>query len=452
MGRIFSTTYRAFMVVFSISALVLGFMSATSCSFLSFDHQYKSQNRWLQAGGTAEEGAAPSQETLSSLGEQTDALMSQMNDEGSDAVDPEEEEFPPVSVTEEDSDAMNDPDDLDMDTDMDADFGMDKDMVMDEFPDTDPDAIDMTETVPTQPEDIFGEGPDKAVEETFAPEDGGTEDAVDSSDSAADAIADSVTDAIPDGTFGFAPKPSESGPAVPPTQSSGSSAREPTPSFGANGADSTASAPTQPALVVSGEAGLFCSGETEFDIRSFWGGSVDKTIEDLESEIDSESSDDQSEELARNAALASAVFGTLISFIVVLGSVIGRRMCLERVIIGIIALCALICQSVTFLFFNSERYCDGDIVHEILNQEPCVIGKGGVYSAISIALYAVIMIMACRLPRDDPHGICCNKKGVSAEGSAPLSQDDGTSNGRSWVSKERKGGVSEEDEEENEII
>jgi len=468
MGRMFSTTYRAFMVAFSISALVLSFMSATSCSFLSFDHQYESQNRWLQAEGTTEEGAAPPGETIASLNEQTDALISQMNDESSipvdpvDPVDPEGEDFPPVSVTvtggaDEGGAAMNDPEDLEMNTDMDMEMDnmyadeKDKGTDMDEL-ETDPIEIDMTENLPTQPVDVFGEGPDKAMEETVAPE-GGLSGPISSTlggmDEAVD-LPDSVTDAMTDA---FAP--SESGLAEPQTPSSGSPAREPTPSFGANGADSTATAPTEPDLVVSGEAGLYCSGETQFDIRSFWGGSVDKTIDELESEIDLESSDDLSEEVARNAVLASAVFGTLLSFIVVLGSAIGRRMCFERFIIGIIAFCALICQSVTFLFFDSKRYCNGDIVNEILNQVPCVMGRGGVYSAVSVALYAVIMMMASRLPHDDPYGVCCNKKGKSTEGSAPLSQDDGgtgaASNGRSWVSKEREGAL-EEQEGANEII
>lgn len=351
---------------------------------------------------------------------------------------------------------MNDPEDLEMNTDMDMDMDnmyaeKDKGTDMDEL-ETDPIEIDMTENLPTQPVDVFGEGPDKAMEETVAPE-GGLSGPISSTlggmDEAAD-LPDSVTDAMTDA---FAP--SESGLAEPQTPSSGSPAREPTPSFGANGADSTAAAPTEPDLVVSGEAGLYCSGETQFDIRSFWGGSVDKTIDELESEIDLESSDDLSEEVARNAVLASAVFGTLLSFIVVLGSAIGRRMCFERFIIGIIAFCALICQSVTFLFFDSKRYCNGDIVNEILNQVPCVMGRGGVYSAVSVALYAVIMMMASRLPHDDPYGVCCNKKGKSTEGSAPLSQDDGgtgaASNGRSWVSKEREGAL-EEQEGENEII
>lgn len=455
MGRIFSTTYRAFMVAFSIAALVLSFMSATSCSFLSFDHQYGSQNRWLQDG------------TLASLGEETDTLISQMNDEEANAADPEDEELVPVSVTEEDMAAKYDPD-------LDG---------LEEYPETDPDYSGMTETVPTQEAgEMFGEGPDEAMEETIAPEGGYTPppeensvtggpltDGLDPLSGMGDSVdvPDSITDAIAEGALAFAPK--ESGSTVPPpspsdilvpvpkppTGSSGTSAKEPTPSFGADWADSisTATAPTEPALVVSGDAGLFCNGETSFDIRSVWGGSVDKTIEDLETEIDTESSDNQSEEIARNAVLASAVFGTLITFIAILESTIGWRMCFERLIIGIIAMCALICQSVTFLFFNSQRYCDGDIVHEILNQEPCVIGRGGVYSAVSIALYAVIMIMACRLPKDDPYGICCNKKGSSTGGSSPLTQDDeGTSNGRSWVSKERKGASEEEHEGDNEII
>lgn len=54
-----------------------------------------------------------------------------------------------------------------------------------------------------------------------------------------------------------------------------------------------------------------------------------------------------------------------------------------------------------------SQHSDGDIINEILNQEPCVVGQGGIYSAISVGLYFVTLIMACRLPQSDPYGLFC---------------------------------------------
>ena len=67
---------------------------------------------------------------------------------------------------------------------------------------------------------------------------------------------------------------------------------------------------------------------------------------------------------------------------------------------------------IAFITFITPRR-DGDIVNEILNQEPCVIGQGSVYSIVAILLYALVMIMACRLPQDDPYGLCCKKRSAA---------------------------------------
>lgn len=111
---------------------------------------------------------------------------------------------------------------------------------------------------------------------------------------------------------------------------------------------------------------------------------------------------------------------------------------------------------------------DGDIINEILNQEPCVIGQGGVYSIVAITLYAIMVVMACRLPQDDPYGICCKKnkdakdstttfKGSSSGfgllGGKSENGDDGNpANGKpekpNWLSEESKPTI----DEENEII
>merc|ERR1712176_827441 len=115
---------------------------------------------------------------------------------------------------------------------------------------------------------------------------------------------------------------------------------------------SSAAKTKEPDLVVTGEAGLFCDANFDFK-QEIWSGSVEK----LEDMITRESGNNQSEELARNAVIASAVFGTIITFIVILECFLGWRVCLERCIIGLIAMCATISQGVTLLFFNSQQYC-----------------------------------------------------------------------------------------------
>ena len=56
---------------------------------------------------------------------------------------------------------------------------------------------------------------------------------------------------------------------------------------------------------------------------------------------------------------------------------------------------------------------DGDIINEIINQEPCILGEGGKDSVTALVLYAIVMVLVCRLPQDDPYGWCsrCNKGG-----------------------------------------
>lgn len=47
MGRVFSTIYHIIFVALAITALVFTIISATSCAFVKFDHQYSSSGRLL---------------------------------------------------------------------------------------------------------------------------------------------------------------------------------------------------------------------------------------------------------------------------------------------------------------------------------------------------------------------------------------------------------------------
>jgi hypothetical protein len=106
-----------------------------------------------------------------------------------------------------------------------------------------------------------------------------------------------------------------------------------------------------PSVALSGSAGLFCSAN-DVSIYDIWKG----TFLDSELAIDEESEHDESEDIARNGAVVAITFGVLVAFIFVVETIFGFRMCLEKWIVSLLAICACVSQGVTFLFFNSERY------------------------------------------------------------------------------------------------
>jgi hypothetical protein len=74
-----------------------------------------------------------------------------------------------------------------------------------------------------------------------------------------------------------------------------------------------------------------------------------------------------------------------------------------------------ICHYLTSFSFVCS---DGDIINEIINQEPCILGEGGKDSVTALVLYAIVMVLVCRLPQDDPYGWCskCKKGGGRNDG------------------------------------
>lgn len=433
MGRCFSTVYRIILVVISASALVFGIMSATSCAFVKFDHQYKGDrylldhNRALQgdtdpvpdgADGSPESGGTQTAETPETTAETTPEATTAASVEApaatvTEATTAASVEAPAANATIE--------------------ANVTETTTAATSVETTPEATPAANLSPPSPADVPA---------TSAPSPAGT------------------------------PKANTPSGGSPGGQGSSDPEKEDTNPFG-SGNDSTGAADADSGAVASatGDAGLFCEGEKDLSITNLWGG----TMQDLEDKIDEESDANSSEELARNAVLAATAFGSIVVFILLLESVIGWRVCCEKWIVGLIAMVACISQGITFLFFNSERYCDGDIVNEILNQEPCVMGQGGVYSVISIVLYAITLVMACRLPQDDPFGLCCKKAsarrnegnnndtGSSRSGFGLLGGKSGSSSGAgddnddnaasSGQERERPNWLSEEaKKEENEII
>ena len=108
----------------------------------------------------------------------------------------------------------------------------------------------------------------------------------------------------------------------------------------------------------------------------------------------------------------------------------------------------------------SLPHSDGDIINEILNQEPCVIGPGGIYSIAALLLYALVLVMSCKLPQDDPYAPCCKKRSAARNGGndggartfvgsekEAAGEDEEKPAQAPWLSEEKEKG-----ENENEII
>lgn len=97
------------------------------------------------------------------------------------------------------------------------------------------------------------------------------------------------------------------------------------------------------------------------------------------------------------------------------------------------------------------------------------MGQGAVMSIVALVLYAIMIVLACRLPQDDPYGLCCKRDdsprsdtgahgqfGLLGSGKSEISNgtsDQITGNGSNGDSRrERPNWMSEDKDEENEII
>jgi len=224
--------------------------------------------------------------------------------------------------------------------------------------------------------------------------------------------------------------------------------------YGSSAYGSGSAAATSASAIVTGDAGLFCDTDPAFTYTSLWNGGSFKAFE---AEIASESANNTSEEVARNAILIALPVGALMATILTIEFLLGRKMCLEKWLVGLLALVACGSQGATFAFFNSQRYCDGDILHEILNQEPCVLGQGGIMSIVAVLLYFLTLLLVCKVPEADPYGLCC--RGRKSDGAERVFQGEGDGmlmgSNPNDTKPERPGWISEDnrnEEEENEII
>lgn len=324
MGRFLSTVYRFIIVVVSVSALVLSILSATSCAFVKFDHQYKSEGRYL-LDSDANNDAAPV------VGDgRRGGLERELQDS-----DPADEASGPASGGESPPESNVTAPGL-------------LDNLLDNIANTN---ITLDETEEQVTTTIATMATTAATDLTLV---GKTEDL------AAGSPAEAASTDVP------VPSPEPSGDTPAPSPDFAETSEEPeefVPQFPADPTDTNEGASASeftdaakgaaaPVATAAGYAGLYCNGEQRFSATNIFHQSAQELAEEL-----GEMSDfNQSEEIARGAAVAACVFGLVAAFIVTLTSIIGWRMCCERVIVGFVAIAACVSQGLTFLFFNSERY------------------------------------------------------------------------------------------------
>lgn len=384
MGRVFATCYRVVLVGVSLAALVLSIMSATSCAFIKYDHQYKDDGRFLFSFSStrdADRRGLPQSTAMST----------------SDTYDAPMDDTATVDAATDDAT-----------TDDTTHFNGTKTTTTKHSNGTatvahlHPNGTKVT----THPNGTTVTSHPATTGTQVTHANGATTTVVQHPNGTTVAVLThpngTTVTKHPDGT----------------TTTTHGNANSDAPATDVDDNDdivtnavlgSSSAVTAGAAAATSGGAGLFCEGAKSISITSLWGG----TFQDLENKIADESDRNQSEELARNAAIVSTMFGAVVVFVLLVGSSIGWRCFCESWIVGLVAMMACASQGITFLFFNSERYCDGDIINEIINQEPCVIGEGGKYSVAALVLYAVAMILVCRLPQDDPYVWCsrCKKGG-----------------------------------------
>ena len=371
MGRAFATVYRIVLVGVSLAALILSIMSATSCAFIKYDHQYKDDNE--NDGGRFLFSLSSSSSLSSSFG-----VTHQRQLPPSTAM-PENDDSPTDDAPTED--APTDDAALTTTTTDDAttdDYGATKDVITHSngTKTTTTKHSNGTSTVahlhpngtkvtthshgtttitsrPTPTTTSTGGGNNQITHAS-----GGTTSVVKHANGTTTAImkhpnGTTVTN-NPDGTSTTVHNNINvvaDDDSIPVNDDDATSPSTSTPALG-SGSSSSSSVIAGAAAATTGDAGLFCNGIQSFTITSLWNGSY----QDLEDKIADDSDRNQSEELARNAAIVASLFGSVIIVILSIGGSIGWRCFCERWIVGLAAFMACVSQGITFLFFNSEQY------------------------------------------------------------------------------------------------
>jgi len=497
MGRLLSTLCRTALTAFAVSGAVLSVLTATSCAFVHFDHQYKAAGRQLllapeEAGGLegprpralaegdAEEGGDDAEEDSdaaagdAAAGDEEEFLEGQM---GVNIVEPEEGAGAEGDAGEG-SDEVGEPSAAVTAATVFAPDRLDGMGSMAGFDDNKGDSAGEAGDAAADASTTVGSSSDTATSATvFAPDrldgmgdmsgfnDNKGDSALDEDYSFSSTVGSASSSDTATSATQFAPGRLDGmGGMSGFKDNKGDSALNPenvpktSETYGASQTYGTSqsSAVSKAAATAAGDAGLYCDGDKAFSVTNLWHKSVEEFAEDIEDETDR----NDSEKLAQFASAVAAVFGIVVAFLALFTSFTGMRICCERWILGLVALCACVTQGLTFLFFNSDRYCDGDIINEILNQEPCVIGPGGIYSIAALLLYALVLVMSCKLPQDDPYAPCCKKRSAARNGGndggartfvgsekEAAGEDEEKPAQAPWLSEEKEKG-----ENENEII
>ena len=139
---------------------------------------------------------------------------------------------------------------------------------------------------------------------------------------------------------------------------------------------------------------------------------------------------DKSEKFAKDASLVAPIAASFALLIITL------KLCWtsckgSRLLVNTSMLVAIISQGITFAFFNSDEFCDGDILNEILHQDPCKPGKGSAFSILALFCYFFAAVAYW----------CVPKTGKEEEGIASAEHDVELSNKRGGRSSKKSSGT-----------
>lgn len=147
----------------------------------------------------------------------------------------------------------------------------------------------------------------------------------------------------------------------------------------------------------SGSAGFFQSGEDNNSCSLY-----DRSF-------------DKSEEVAKSAAIFAPIAALFAVLVIIMklsfASCKGSR--------GTVVLClvaALVSQGITFIFYNSDEFCDGDILNEITHLDPCKPGKGSAFSILALILYFFSMVAFWCLPKSSQKEVDVTGSEVEVKG------------------------------------
>jgi cobalamin biosynthesis Mg chelatase CobN len=337
MRRLLSTVYRLFLTVASISALVLSILAATSCDFLDFVHPYKANGRLVLKDRQLEDAML-------------DSVATSFADVG-DTTTPTTVGLVNTDYLAQLADSISQAGNL-----TDGNETLDDEAL-------------------AQAAGVIAAVTNGTVDASSSAEAGSSTEtqstsAASSNETTASNTTDSITDTsvsgrdpssstVSSGTEETSNKTMTSNTTAGKTSASNNTATSNTTTANKTN-DSIPNIPSNayglnksdiPSVAMSGSAGLFCAAN-DVSIYDIWKG----TFLDSELALDEESDHDESEDIARNGAVVSITFGVLVAFIFVVETIFGFRMCLEKWIVSLLAICACVSQGVTFLFFNSERY------------------------------------------------------------------------------------------------